>query len=84
MQNPNKEQEIKELVQKIDRVLSYIENDSTTGRKGLFAQVEENRMNIEELQRSSLIKKGMSIGWGAAGAAIFFLLKIIFDLITGV
>lgn len=78
----SQEYEIKELVQKVERVLSYIENDSTTGRKGLFAQVEENRQNIEELQRSSLIRKGMSMGWGAAGAAIFFLLKIIVGLLT--
>lgn len=78
----DKDYEIRELVQKVERVLSYIENDSMTGRKGLFTQVEENRKNIEDLQRKSLIKKGVSIGWGAAGAAIFFLLKIIFDLIT--
>ncbi len=77
----NQEYEIRELVQKVERVLSYIENDTATGRKGLFAQVEENRQNIEELQRSSLIRKGMNIGWGAAGAAIFFLIKIIFDLL---
>lgn len=78
----NQEYEIRELVQKVERVLSYIENDTATGRKGLFAQVEENRSNIEELQRSSLIRKGMNIGWGMAGAAIFFLIKIIFDLLT--
>lgn len=78
----NQEYEIRELVQKVERVLSYIENDTTTGRKGLFAQVEENRNNIEELQRSSLIKKGMSMGWGAAGAVIVFLIKIIWELIS--
>lgn len=78
----NQEYDIKELVQKVERVLSYIENDSTTGRKGLFAQVEENRMSIEALQRSSLIRKGMNMGWGAAGAAIFFLVKVIIDLLT--
>jgi hypothetical protein len=78
----NQEYEIKELVQKVERVLSYIENDSTTGRKGLFAQVEENRLNIEDLQRSSFIRKGMNIGWGAAGAAIFFLLKVIWELLS--
>lgn len=74
--------EIKDLVQKVERILSYIENDTMTGRKGLFTQVEDNRKNIEDLQRKSLVRKGVSIGWGAAGAAIFFLLKIIFDLIT--
>jgi hypothetical protein len=78
----NQEYEIKELVQKVERVLSYIENDTTTGRKGLFAQVEENRTNIEDLQRTGFIKKGMNIGWGAAGAAIFFLLKIIWEMIS--
>jgi len=77
----NQEYEIKELVQKVERMLSYIENDTTTGRKGLFAQVEENRANIEDLQRSSLLRKGMSIGWGAAGAAMFFLLKIVWELL---
>jgi len=77
----NQEYEIKELVQKVERMLSYIENDTTTGRKGLFAQVEENRTNIEDLQRSSLLKKGMNIGWGAAGAAMFFLLKIVWELL---
>jgi len=76
----NQEYEIKELVQKVERMLSYIENDTTTGRKGLFAQVEENRTNIEKLQKSSLIRRGMNIGWGAAGAAIFFLLKIMWEL----
>ena len=76
----NQEYEIKELVQKVERVLSYIENDTTTGRKGLFAQVEENKKNIEGLLRNSLIRKGMNIGWGAAGAAIFFLLKIVWEL----
>jgi len=77
----NQEYEIKELVQKVERMLSYIENDTTTGRKGLFAQVEENRTNIEKLQKSSLIRRGMSIGWGAAGAAMFFLLKIVWELL---
>lgn len=77
----NQEYEIKELVQKVERLLSYIENDDTTGRKGLFTQVEENRTNIEYLQRSSLLKKGMSMGWAAAGAAIFFLLKIGWEII---
>jgi len=78
----NQEYEIKELVQKVERVLSYIENDTTTGRKGLFAQVEENRTNIEDLQRTALIKRGMNIGWGAAGGAIFLLLKVIWELIN--
>ena len=77
----NQEYEIKELVQKVERMLSYIENDTTTGRKGLFAQVEENRTNIEKLQKSSLIRRGMNIGWGAAGAAMFFLLKIVWELL---
>jgi|AntDeeMetagen681_2_1112603.scaffolds.fasta_scaffold15469_2 hypothetical protein len=78
----DQEYEIKELVQKVERVLSYIENDTTTGRKGLFAQVEENRTNIEDLQRSGYIRKGMGIGWGAAGAAIFFLLKILWEMLN--
>lgn len=78
----NQGYEIKELVQKVERVLSYIENDSTTGRKGLFTQVEENRKNIEELQRNSFIRKGMMVGWGAAGAAIVFLIQIIIELLS--
>lgn len=76
MPNSN-EYEIKELVQKVERILSYIENDSTTGRKGLFAQVEENKQNIEELQRGTYIRKGVMMGWGAAGSVIVILIKII-------
>jgi hypothetical protein len=75
------EYDIRELVQKVDKVLSYIQNDDTTGRKGLFAQVEENKQNIEELQRGTYVRKGVMMGWGAAGSIIVILIKIIFDSI---
>lgn len=78
----NQEYEIRELVQKIERVLSYIENDSSTGRKGLFAQVDENKVSIEQLQRDAQIRKGLGVGLGMAGAAIFFLIKIIIELLS--
>ena len=46
----NLKEEAKVNEKKIDRILSYLENDATTGKKGLVAEVAQ--MKIDQIGRA--------------------------------
>lgn len=65
---------------KLNRILSYIENDEKTGRKGLFTECAEMRRDLDgllEREKIYMAKVGI-IGsiFGAIGAGIVWAFKI--------
>ena len=77
------------LDKKIDRVLSYIETDKTTGRKGLFENQQDLAKDHEQLKddlqevkneiktdKKVLAAKGAFLGF--IGGGILWLIKLLF------
>lgn len=67
---------------KVDRVLTYLDNDTATGREGLFSVATRNRRDIEGLDKEVREMKVRSavdkVMWGGAGGGITaFILKFI-------
>ena len=77
------------LDKKIDRVLSYIETDKTTGRKGLFEN-QQDLANDHEVLRDDLqeVKNGINTDkkvlaakgtiLGFIGGGVLWLIKLLF------
>ncbi|MFI5404895.1 MAG: hypothetical protein ACHQ1D_00130 [Nitrososphaerales archaeon] len=74
---------IRKVEGKIDRVLSYLENDPTTGREGIFQTVAKHGISINEiiLKRDieAAYKNGKSTVYGFIGGAVGSLIVIIID-----
>ena len=81
--------EVAVLSRKMDRILNILENDESTGSKGLIAQVNElknnfykfvNKYNIDQAK-----KKGKEtvwkIVWGTVGAGLLAVGKFLIGLI---
>jgi len=81
VQNQNKE-----LSGKVDRVLSYLDNDNATGRLGIFQKVINAEKAIEEMAEdiadvvkkteiAKAVKESKMATWGAIGAIIILIFK---------
>ena len=78
-----------EIKSKLDRILSYIEDDPKTGRKGIFRQVQENSEDIEKnkddisgvksgIETDKKVLTGKVTVLGFIGGAVLWVLKWIF------
>ena len=38
-----------EVIRKLDRILSYLEDDSATGRKGLYSRQDDTEKRLEDM-----------------------------------
>lgn len=86
--------EAQQTEKKLDRVLSYLENDDSTGKKGLVAEVAQMKtdharvelkldMFIADFKKKEAvtvaIKNTKATIFGAVGAGLIWLLKLIFE-----
>ena len=72
------QKQIKELDDKITRILFYLENDEKTGKKGLIGKVEYMEEVINDLVLKDKIKAAKVAGIGISGGAIFAVLEAVF------
>lgn len=64
------QKQIKELDDKITRILFYLENDEKTGKKGLIGKFEDIEDIINDLVLKDKIKAAKVAGIGISGGAI--------------
>ncbi len=50
--------EVKELNEKLDRVLSYLDNDPLTGRRGLYEDMQDLKSRVNNIELEKKITKG--------------------------
>ena len=82
------ETEVKSLNRKMDRILLILENDASTGAKGLVTQVTELKVNfyqfVNKYNIDQAVKRGKDtvwkIVWGAVGAGLITGIKYIVNL----
>ena len=79
---PEERQEIQELKTNVKEILSYIKNDETTGRLGLYSEmkdVKERLSKVEVFQKITVAKKTILM---LIGGAIWALLVNIPSIVS--
>lgn len=71
------QKQIKELDDKITRILFYLENDEKTGKKGLIGKVDDMEEVISDLVLKDKIKAAKVAGIGVSGGAIVLIIEAI-------
>lgn len=82
------ESDVQKLNRKMDRILLILENDASTGAKGLVTQVTELKLNfyqfINKYNIDQAVKRGKDtvwkIVWGAVGAGLLTGIRFIVNL----
>lgn len=64
-------QEETNISQKLDRVLYILENDDKTNRKGLVQDVNDLKLQVQELLTKERINESKTALLGAIGGAVF-------------
>lgn len=76
--------EMHEVNRKIDRILSYMENDSAMGREGLVQQVNRIDKDVEGIKSREKVYMARVTGAAVAGGALlqcfWFILSKIFKI----
>ena len=67
------EKEFKQLTDNVKRILSYLENDETTGRKGIFHDVSELKDRVSTIEDRYKIQTGVLAFFSAIGAFLLWL-----------
>lgn len=62
------------LEKKVDRILFYLENDPSTGTKGLVEKVACNQKNVETIKNEMRTIKKIATFLGAVGSAFGYAL----------
>lgn len=73
--------DLQEIHDQQTRILSYLENDKSTGRKGLVTELHDLKKDMEtikqhhvtfvaEYRRDQAFKAGKNVAWGMVGASL--------------
>lgn len=71
MENGISPEEFKELSNKIDRVLTYLEDDPSTGRKGIYHRIEVLDKKVVDLETINKITAAQKAVYVFVGGLIF-------------
>lgn len=75
--------QIESLAQKTDRILYYIDNDPHTGRKGLYQEMADLRVDVNSiLDRDKIIRAKIGAFGMMGGILAFVISKLIAVLIA--
>lgn len=69
------DKEFKQLTDNVKRILSYLENDETTGRKGIFHDVNELKARVTIIEDRHKIRNGVIAFFSVVASACFWILR---------
>jgi len=86
-----REQQLNDIQKSLDRVISYIEDDQSTGRKGLYTMVkdiekgqeaqDEKIRKVESRQSTSEKVKAAKVAvWSALGAGLVVIANLVLSI----
>jgi hypothetical protein len=69
---------LEELSENVKRILSYLENDETTGRKGIFHDVSDLKDRVGKIEDRHKLQVGLIAVFSSIGAGLIWLFEHIF------
>lgn len=75
---PSENEQIQSLNTKVDRILNFLENDPSTGEKGLVARTKDLEKKIGQIETDEKVKRGKTTVLTIVGSALISFLAWLF------
>jgi hypothetical protein len=69
------DKDFKQLTDNVKRILSYLENDETTGRKGIFHDVSDLKARITAIEDRHKVRNGVIAFFSVVASFVFWILR---------
>lgn len=72
------ERDFQQLMADVKRILTYLENDESTGRKGIFHDVEENKKRLQKIEDRQKAQRAIVTFLSVIGGFLFWVLREVY------